>query len=138
MICENCGLPLENNNIVIDTKEDGIAHLFCRKCAILFGTCLMCSYNYCSFLNVPDPMPQFKIVARQVRQGSSTFIEEKQILNPDRVKKFCAEGKCKCFLDNPEHSICYRHDGYTTCTNYHEKEKYNFIQDFSVQKASEN
>ena len=87
MICENCGLPLENNNTVINTKEDSTVHLFCRNCVTLFGTCAMCANTYCGFFNDPDPTPQFKVVARQMRQGNATFIEQKQIPNPDRVKK---------------------------------------------------
>ena len=138
MICENCGKPLENSNTVVDTKEDGSVHLFCRNCATLFGTCAMCAHTNCGFFNDPDPMPQFKVVARQMRQGNATFIEQKQIPNPDRIKKFCTDGKCKCFLDDAEHPLCCRHGGYTTCTNYCEKEKHNFVQDFPVQEASEN
>lgn len=138
MICENCGLPLENNNTVINTKEDDSVHLFCRNCATLFGTCSMCAHTYCGFFKDPDPTPQFKVIARQMRQGNATFIEQKQVPNPDRVKKFCTDGKCKCFLDDAEHPLCCRHGGYTTCTNYCEKEKHNFVQDFSMQEANEN
>lgn len=138
MICENCGKPLENNNVVADTKEDNSVHLFCPNCATLFGTCAMCAHTYCGFFNDPDPMPQFKVITRQMQQGNATFIEERQIPNPERVKKFCIDSKCKCFLDDPEHPLCCRHGGYTTCTNYCEKEAHNFIQDFSMTRASEN
>ena len=138
MICENCGLPLENNNTIIDTKEDGTVHLFCRNCATLFGSCVMCAHTYCGFFNDPDPMPQFKVVARQTKQGNATFIEQKQIANPDRVKKFCVDGKCKCFLDDAEHPLCCRIGGYATCTNYTELERYKFGQDFPMQEANEN
>ena len=98
----------------------------------------MCAHTYCGFFNDPDPMPQFKVVARQTRQGNATFIEQKQIANPDRVKKFCVDGKCKCFLDDPEHPLCCRHGGYTTCTNYCEKEVHNFVQEFPMQEAIQN
>lgn len=138
MICENCGKPLESNNTAVDTKENGSIHLFCRNCSSLFGTCAMCAHTYCGFFNDPDPMPQFKVIARQIRQGNATFIEQKQVPNSERIKKFCTDGKCKCFLDDAEHPLCCRHGGYTTCTNYCEKEKYNFVQDFPVQEASEN
>ena len=74
----------------------------------------------------------------QTKQGNATFIEQKQVPNPDRVRKFCTDGKCKCFLDNAEHPLCCRHGGYTTCTNYCEKEKHNFVQDFPEQEANEN
>ena len=138
MICENCGKPLENSNMVADTKEDGSIHLFCRNCATLFGTCAMCAHTYCGFFNDPDPMPQFIVVARQVRQGNATFIEQKQIPNADRIKRFCIDGGCKCFCDNDGQPYCPRHGGYTTCTNYIEREHYNFVKDFSINKALEN
>ena len=138
MICENCGKPLENNDTIIDAKDDNTIHFFCRNCATLFGTCAMCSHTYCGFFNDPDPMPQFKVIARQMRQGNTTFIEQKQVPNPDRVRKFCADGKCKCFLDDAEHPLCCRHGGHTTCANYCEKEKHNFIQDFPMQEAIQN
>ena len=138
MICENCGKFLKNNDTVVSTKEDGTAHLFCRNCATLFGTCVMCAHTNCGFFKDPDPMPQFKVIARQMRQGNATFVEQKQVPNPDRIKKFCTDGKCKCFLDDAEHPLCCRHGGYTTCTNYCEKEKHNFVQDFPQTKASEN
>ena len=138
MNCENCGRPLENINAVASTKEDGSVHLFCRNCATLFGTCAMCAHTYCGFFNDPDPMPQFKVITRQMRQGNATFIEQVQVPNGDRIKKFCLEGKCKCAIDDPEHPLCCRHGGYTTCTNYCEKEKPNFVQDFPVQEAIQN
>ena len=65
MICENCGKPLENSNTIVNIKEDNSVHLFCRNCSSLFGTCAMCAHIYCGFFNDPDPMPQFKIVARK-------------------------------------------------------------------------
>ena len=83
-------------------------------------------------------MPQFKVITRQMRQGNATFIEQVQVPNGDRIKKFCLEGKCKCAVDDPEHPLCCRHGGYTTCTNYCEKEKHNFVQDFPVQEAIQN
>ena len=138
MICENCGKPLESNNTVVDTKEDGSVHLFCRNCATLFGTCAMCAHTYCGFFNDPDPMPQFKVIVRQTRQGNATFVEQVQVPNSDRIKKFCTDGKCKCFLDDSEHPLCCRHGGYTTCTSYCEKEKHNFVQDFPMQEAIQN
>lgn len=138
MICENCGRPLESNNTVVDTKEDGTTHLFCRNCATLFGTCAMCANTNCGFFNDPDPMPQFKVIARQMQRGNATFIEQKQVPNSERIKKFCTDGKCKCFLDDAEHPLCCHHGGYATCTNYCEKEKHNFVQDFPKHEAIEN
>ena len=138
--CVNCGRePLANTDTVISLLDGGGAYILCKECAAQFGTCMMCQHNTpCGFFNDPDPTPQFKVIARQMRQGNATFIEQKQIPNPDRVKKFCTDGKCKCFLDDPEHPLCCRHGGYTTCTNYRELEKYKFGEDFSQTKAGEN
>jgi hypothetical protein len=83
-------------------------------------------------------MPQFKVVARQIHQGNATFVEQKQIPNSDRIKKFCTDGKCKCLAGMPDEPLCCRHGGYTTCTNYCEKEKHNFVQNFSIENVSEN
>ena len=126
MICENCGKPLENNNMVADTKEDGSVHLFCRNCAALFGTCAMCANTACGFANDPDPMPQFIMVARQVRQGNATFIEQKQIPNGDRIKKFCIDRQCKCYNGDENEPLCCRFGGCTTCSNYREIEQFKF------------
>ena len=140
MKCMNCGRePLANADIIVCINEKNKTLIFCKECEAHFGTCTMCQHNVpCGFFNDPDLMPQFKVIARQTRQGNATFIEQKQVPNSERIKKFCADGKCKCFLDNPEHPLCCRHGGYTTCTNYCEKEKHNFVQDFSITKASEN
>lgn len=134
MICKNCGKSVESNNIVINTKEDGSVHLFCRNCATLFGTCAMCAHTYCGFFNDPDPMPQFVKVAHQIQQGNVTFIEQKQIPNAERIKKFCLDGKCKCAIDDPEHPLCCRHGGFATCSNYIEKGEKNSVELFSKQE----
>ena len=139
MKCVNCGkTPLANQDTVIVTQDNGV-HIFCRECATQFGTCAMCQHNTpCGFFNDPDPMPQFKVIARQTRQGNATFIEQRQVPNSERVKKFCTNGKCKCFLDDPEHPLCCRFGGYTTCTNYYEKTSFKFGEDFSTLKVPEN
>lgn len=139
MRCVNCGkFPLANQDIVVVTQDNG-AHIFCRKCAAHFGTCFMCQHaTYCGFYEDPDPMPQFKVIARQIRQGNATFVQHQQVPNPDRIKKFCTDGKCKCFLDDPEHPLCCRHGGCATCTNYYEKTSFKFGEDFSTLKVPEN
>ena len=139
MNCVNCNKqPLENADTVVVTQESGI-HIFCKTCASKFGTCVMCQHNTpCAFQTDPDPTPQFRVVSRTIRQGNATFVEQKQVPNAERIKKFCIDGKCKCFLDDPEHPLCCRFGGYATCTNYCELEKYKFVQDFSMEVASEN
>ena len=139
IICENCGKKCESKDVIISVKNGCEISFFCRDCNKGFGHCPMCQHNTpCGFFSDPDPMPQFVMVARQMRQGNATFVEQKQIPNPERVKKFCTDGKCKCFLDDSEHPLCCRHGGYATCTNYCEKETHNFVQDFSMQEANEN
>ena len=138
--CENCGRqPLVNTDIAILPLDEGGARILCKTCASKFGTCEMCAHLVnCGFFHDPDPSPQFTVVARQMRQGNATFVEQKQIPNPERVKKFCVEGKCKCLLDDSEHPLCCRYGGYTTCTNYCEKTQFNFVQDFPMEDTNEN
>ena len=140
MKCENCGRePLANTDTVIYPLDEGGARILCKKCAAHFGTCFMCQHaTYCGFHEDPDPTPEFKVIVRQTGQGNATFIERRQVPNAERIKKFCIDGKCKCFLDDPERPLCCRHGGYTTCTNYCELEQYKFGEDFSQTKASEN
>ena len=139
-ICAHCGRqPLANTDTVILPLDKGGARILCKKCAAHFGTCFMCQHStYCGFHEDPDPMPQFKVIARQIQQGNTTFIQHQQIPNPDRVKKFCMDGKCQCFLDDPEHPLCCRHGGYATCTNYCERTEFKFSENFSTADAPEN
>lgn len=117
IICKSCGIPVENVGIVISSEGE----VYCARCASMFGTCAMCAHTYCGFFNDPDPMPQFKVIERKIRQGNAIFIEQIQVPNSDRIKKFCADGKCKCFLDDAKYPLCCRHGGYATCTNYKER-----------------
>lgn len=125
-ICASCGHPIKDNKAVLSTSKNDDVQEFCMQCASLFGTCAMCKETYCGFIMNPDPMPQFKVVARQIRQGGATFIEQKQVPNADRIKKFCIDGKCKCYNGDDEHPLCCRHGGCATCSNYMEKETYKF------------
>lgn len=140
MICENCGKPLnDNTDVVISVKNGEAINFFCKECNKAFGHCPMCQHNVpCGFFNDPDPTPQFVIVARQMRQGNATFVEQRQVPNEERVRKFCLDGKCKCYNGNDEHPLCCRHGGYTTCTNYCEVEQYKFVQDFPKKEAIQN
>ena len=127
MKCVNCGkTPLANQDTVVVTQDNG-THIFCRECSAHLGTCVMCQHNiHCAFFNDPDPMPKMKVVAQQTRQGNATFIEQKQIPNGDRIKKFCIDGNCPCYNGDAENPICCRFGGYATCTNYCEIEQYKF------------
>ena len=140
MICENCGKHLDvNMDMVMSIHENDVVRVFCKQCTTAFGHCPMCQHNTdCGFFHDPDPMSQFVVVARTTQQGNATFVEQKQVPNPNRVKKFCIEGKCKCFLNDPEHPICCRYGGCSTCTNYCEVEQFNFVQDFPVHAVDEN
>lgn len=140
MKCEKCGGCLNpKTDVCISSASDESIHLFCKECIKKFGTCEMCQHmKPCGFFHDPDPMPQFIVVARTTQQGNATFVEQKQIPNPNRVKKFCIEGECKCFLNDLEHPICCRYSGCSTCTNYCEVEQFNFVQDFLVCAVDEN
>ena len=120
MNCIRCGRTVESKDVVI-SESHGANSIFCKNCAAAFGHCAMCTNcATCEFQENPDPMPQFVVVARQIRQGNATFVEQRQVPNPERIKKFCLDGKCVCCSDDLEHPVCCRHV-YTTCTNYCEK-----------------
>lgn len=140
MKCENCGKSLsEGKDAVVSVKNGENINIFCKVCAPKFGTCEMCQHMApCGFFHDPDPTPQFRVVARQIQQGGAVIIEQKQVPNAERIKKFCTDGKCKCFLDDPEHPLCCRYGGCMTCTNYSELEQFKFVQDFSQTEANEN
>ena len=140
MKCENCGRePLANTDTVISPLDEGGARILCKNCFAHLGTCFMCQHaTYCGFHEDPDPMPQFKVIARQMRQGNATFVEHRQVPNADRIRKFCLDGKCKCYNGDDEHPLCCRFGGCATCTNYCEVEQYKFVQDFPVRAIGEN
>ena len=124
VICVNCGRSISVvTDTVVSVNDEGSARVICKECVSMFGHCHMCQHNIpCAFFNDPDPMPQMKIVARQMRQGNATFIEQKQIPNGDRIKKFCIDGNCPCYNGDAENPLCCRFGGCTTCTNYCEIE----------------
>ena len=138
-ICENCGKPIKREDMIISVKNGENINIFCSQCAQMLNTCKMCEHNTpCGFFNDPDPMPQFVMVARRIQQGNTTFVTQMQVPNGERIKKFCLDGKCKCAIDDPNEPLCCRFGGCTTCTNYCEREQFNFVQDFSMAKAKEN
>ena len=101
MICENCGHHIKESRAVISTTNEH-SHYFCRDCANLFGTCVMCAHNTgCAFMLDPDPTPPFKVVARQIQQGNATFIEQKQIPNGDRIKNSASKENASAPLTTP-------------------------------------
>lgn len=135
MICENCDKKCESKDVIISVKNGCEISFYCRECNKNFSHCPMCQHNTpCGFFNDPDPMPQFVMVARQMRQGNATFVEQKQIPNAERIKKFCLDGKCKCAIDDPEHPLCCRYGGFATCSNYIEKGEKNSVELFSKQE----
>ena len=129
MKCINCGRePLASTDIVVCVNEKNETLVFCKKCESLFGTCAMCQHNVpCGFFNDPDPMPQTIVVARRIQQGNATFIQQQQIPNKERIKKFCINTKCPCYNGDEEHPLCCRVGGCTTCTNYCELEQNKFV-----------
>lgn len=121
MNCENCGKLLNNADVIISFKNGESVNIFCKECSKTFGHCPMCQYNIpCGFLNDPDPMPQFIMKTWQRNTPIGTQVIQKQIPNAERVKKFCIEGKCKCYNESDDRPLCCRIGGYATCTNYTE------------------
>ena len=88
---------------------------------------VLCVNTMCRVVNDPDPMPQTIVVARRIQQGNATFIQQQQIPNKERIKKFCINTKCPCYNGDEEHPLCCRVGGCTTCTNYCELEQYKFV-----------
>ena len=140
MKCANCGKEIINNNdFVISVKNGERIEFFCKKCASTFGTCAMCvNCGPCVFFESTDPMPQFVMARREQKTPMGMIIEQYQMPNPDRVKRFCIDDGCKCYHEVGEKPLCCRLGGPATCTNYVEKEQFNFVQDFSKQEAIQN
>lgn len=138
MKCENCGRqPLVNTDTVILPLDESGARIFCKQCYSLFGHCPMCQHSVsCAFANDPDPMPQFvtQTVRKQTPMG--TQILQYQVMNPERVEKFCTS--CKCYSSFQEEGYCCRQTNCVTCTNYCEVEQFKFVQDFSMEAVNEN
>lgn len=76
MKCERCGREVPNEATVLSPVGENYAAL-CKECASLFGTCAMCVHSMqCEFINNPDPMPQFKMVARRIQQGNAPSLNK--------------------------------------------------------------
>ena len=106
--CARCGRSPAN---VWSVNE-----LFCENCAERFGTCYMCQHrNECAFETDTDPMP--KIINKTVSQMGGRMITTTQIMNPERVEKFCKVCQCNSEIDNQ--LICIK-QLFGTCSNYKE------------------
>jgi hypothetical protein len=81
----------------------------------------MCEHSQkCEFSDNPAPMPKM-VMIRQVQETPNGHIESiQQIPNPQRIKAFCEEDKCKCFDCLGKEAKCMRQFG--TCANYKEHE----------------
>lgn len=121
MKCANCGRE-GNKGFIVCPVENDKSVVLCIDCYKVLGSCNACQNTYCGFFNDPDPMPQFKVIQRQEHQGNATYIQQIQVPNSERIRKFCIDGKCKCYNGDDEHPLCCRHGGYATCTNYKEVE----------------
>lgn len=138
--CQRCGRTIESVQAVVEAKGENEIIILCKECINLYGHCHTCSmFGPCAFFEDGDPMPQFVVVTQQIKQGNATFIQQRQIPNPERAKKFCENGECKClhtFEDGTK--LCCRHSPYATCTNYAEEDYKKFVQNFPVETESEN
>lgn len=63
MNCQRCGRKIDNLQVVTYSSDRGI-NIFCRECALLFGTCKTCKHNFeqCNFFNNKDPSEKFIVV----------------------------------------------------------------------------
>ena len=123
--CENCGRPIAVvTDTIVSVNDDGSARIVCKKCAASFGHCPMCAnFSSCAFQENPDPMPQYIVKTWQQQTTLGTQVIQRQVINPDRVKRFCIDDGCKCFHDDGESPVCCRFGtGCATCTNYCEKQ----------------
>lgn len=138
--CDRCGREFPLNQAIIEPKGTDELLILCKECNSLFGHCQTClNLGGCAFFDDPDPMPQFVIVTQRIQQGNTTFVQQRQVPNPERAKKFCQDAGCKClhtFEDNTK--LCCRYSPYTTCTNYTEQEYKKFVENFPVETVSEN
>ena len=138
--CNRCGKEIPLNQAVVEPKGVDELLILCKECVSLFGHCQTCSFlSGCAFFDDPDPMPKFIIATQRIQQGNATFIQQRQIPNPERAKKFCQDAGCKClhtFEDDTK--LCCRYSPYTTCTNYTEQEYKKFVEDFPVETSNEN
>lgn len=140
MNCNNCGRAIDGKEVIISVQNGKSIDIFCPNCSRLFGTCHMCTNNTsCGFFNDPDPMPQMIVIQQKHQTPMGYTVIQKQVPNPDRIRKFCLDTNCVC-VDNsdPEHPLCCRNGGCTTCTNYREKEQFKFGQNFSMIETPEN
>ena len=141
MICENCGKTItQKEDTIISFKNGKDISIVCRECSTYYGTCGMCAnLGPCAFTDDPDPMPQMVVIQQTQQTPMGVMTVQKQVPNPERIKKFCLDGKCSCVDESdPEHPLCCRHSGCATCTNYREKEQPNFVEDFSQENTNEN
>ena len=137
--CMHCGTEWETKQMTISFNEDESISLFCPKCSKFFGQCPLCEhYPQCGFENDPDPMPQFIMATMKQQTPQGVAIIQKQVPNTERLRKFCLDGKCICCNEeNPKDPFCCRFTGFGTCANFKERNFKNFVQDFSMQEASE-
>lgn len=139
-ICDRCGREFPLNQAIIEPKGTDELLILCKECNSLFGHCQTClNLGGCAFFDDPDPMPQFVIVTQRIQQGNATFVQQRQVPNPERAKKFCQDAGCKClhaFEDDTK--LCCRYSPYTTCTNYTEQEYKKFVENFPMETENEN
>ena len=120
--CENCGRPLaDKTEVVIIPRDEGGPRIFCVHCYPAFGTCQTCKHrDNCGFFQNPDSLPQFVMATKEERTPFGVTRQTRQMPNPARVRRFCIDNECKCFINDPEHPICCKHTDCKTCPNYDE------------------
>lgn len=106
--CARCGLG--------SAKVWSVNELFCERCAEMFGTCYMCQHkDECAFETNADPMP--KMINIIINQMDGRMVTATQVMNPERVEKFCKVCQCNGEVDDQPYCIKRL---FGTCNNYKE------------------
>lgn len=123
-LCNLCGNIIPEDQVVFSkSKAQEGWNIFCTQCFQLFGHCHTCvNLDKCGFFgNVSDPLPQQIQVQQTQRTPTGVVTTIKQTPNPERIKKYCTEGKCACCNEtDQDHPFCCRFTGFGTCENYQE------------------
>lgn len=120
-ICSKCGREFYNKEVIIimgSEKEE----MLCEQCNILFHSCADCANrNSCNFATVKDGIP--KTVIKRMKHPVMGIVEQ-EIINPERVEKYCKT--CVC---GGEHGVCVKsaQDWIPSCVNWKEEKNSKWI-----------
>lgn len=121
--CQRCLREYDSKDIILSIKNGTSVDFFCKDCNTLFGTCKTCKHNFeqCNFFSNNDPTEKFIVVQNTQRQGGLVITQQREIPNPERIRKFCLDGKCQCCNEqDKEHPFCSHFSINQGCLNYTE------------------